>query len=468
MSVTELLEPVLTGGVRNAHFFNGRVLTAEDLRALQLAVATRQQQLGQAIGDGIVTGFEVSLDPTSEWNRPVVTIRKGLAINRRGDPLALTGDIELALVAEGAARAATEGEFAVCDQATVTLTNLGLYILVVLPASGFEGRVPMTTVGMEGISGSCGSKYAISGVRFRLVRVTLSSDSDPQSLTSRVTQHATELETQIGQLPPPNQPQPTVAAADVFRKVSLLRNGVAHLCFGTETISPLAGDPVVHFAGGLTALRAPGLVDELRRNGAITNCEVPLGLLYWTSQGLKYVDRWAVRRGCGVEAPPDGLTRAPDRTAAAEILQFQAHLTGLLDTRNLVLAPSLVALDLFTYLPPIGMLPLQGRGTQRSIDERVFFNGLTVSTPLFIEGARLGSVLRRSAEFPSVDLATGEMMWRYLVRENAQASALARQDRASRVLFFTSGHMPCLAPAQFDLSRWDYANYAGFLQPPYA
>ena len=33
----ELLEPMLRGGIRNTHFFNGRLLTADDLRAEQAA-----------------------------------------------------------------------------------------------------------------------------------------------------------------------------------------------------------------------------------------------------------------------------------------------------------------------------------------------------------------------------------------------------------------------------------------------
>lgn len=450
MSVTELLEPVLSGGVRNAHFFNGRVLAAEDLRALQLAVATRQQQLGQAIGDGIVTGLEVSLDPASEWNRPVVKIRKGLAINRRGDPLALTGDIQLALVGEAAARAAMEGEFAGCDQATVTLTNLGLYILVILPASGFEGRVPMTTVGMEGISGPCGSKYAVSGVRFRLVRVSLGTDQDPQSLTSRVTKLATELETQIGQLPPPNQPQPALAAGEVSRKVSLLRNGIAHLCFGSEGRAKYTDDPL---GLGINRGGSPvwdGLLTALRVSGAVTNCEVPLALLYWTSQGIRFVDEWATRRL---------LTRpgeSEEATGLAVRLQAQIQLAELATGSSTLLPPSsLVARDFMFFLPSTLVLdPSIG------LDPLAFTSGMVTRGPLFAEGTQLQRLLIRSASFRPSRVESEEFWWVYHLRENAQAVDAGRAPASRRCQILVSGHLPDITVCRFDLARADNSNVA--------
>jgi hypothetical protein len=448
MSVTELLEPVLTGGVRNAHFFNGRMLTAEDLRTMQLAVATRQQQLGEAIGEGIVTGFEVSLDPASEWNRPVVTIRKGLAINRRGETLALAGDVELGLVGEPAARAASEGDFAVCDQATVTLTNLGLYLLVVLPASGFEGRVPMTTVGMEGISGSCGSKYALSGVRFRLARVTLPSDSDPESLSSRVTKLATELETQIGQLPPPNQPQPTVAAAEVTRKVSLLRNGAAHLCFGSEERARETDDPValgIHRSGPRVW---PTLISELREAGALTSCEVPLGLVYWTSQGIRFIDQWSVRR------PLSGLNQSVEALGLAARLQGQDQLADLAaGSSTLSTSVSIVARDFLFFLPSTLLLNPAG-----GLDPLAFTSGMVTRGPLFIEGTQLEGLLTRSAAFRPRPVETEEFWWIYHLRENAQAVDAAMIAPSQRCQLLVSGHMPDITVCRFDLARAEYSN----------
>ncbi|MCB0238608.1 MAG: hypothetical protein KDH08_08165, partial [Anaerolineae bacterium] len=61
----ELLEPMLHGGIRNTHFFNGRLLTAGDLRAEQQANRQQHQQLGLAVGAGVVEGYDVRQAPSS-------------------------------------------------------------------------------------------------------------------------------------------------------------------------------------------------------------------------------------------------------------------------------------------------------------------------------------------------------------------------------------------------------------------
>ena len=41
MSAVDLLEPILMGGVQRNNFFNGRLLSAEDLSAEQIATRLR-------------------------------------------------------------------------------------------------------------------------------------------------------------------------------------------------------------------------------------------------------------------------------------------------------------------------------------------------------------------------------------------------------------------------------------------
>jgi hypothetical protein len=53
-----LLESILDQGIRNTNFFNGRILTADDLRTEQDANRQQHEQLGQAIGAGIVNGLD--------------------------------------------------------------------------------------------------------------------------------------------------------------------------------------------------------------------------------------------------------------------------------------------------------------------------------------------------------------------------------------------------------------------------
>jgi hypothetical protein len=51
----------ITDGVRFVNFFNGRLLTAEDLRREQDANVVLRDRLGTAVGDGVVRGLRVAL-----------------------------------------------------------------------------------------------------------------------------------------------------------------------------------------------------------------------------------------------------------------------------------------------------------------------------------------------------------------------------------------------------------------------
>ena len=53
MSAVSLLTPILTGGIQNVNFVNGRVLTAADMTAERTANLQRQRLLGTCIGAGV-------------------------------------------------------------------------------------------------------------------------------------------------------------------------------------------------------------------------------------------------------------------------------------------------------------------------------------------------------------------------------------------------------------------------------
>jgi hypothetical protein len=53
MSAVSLLTPILTGGIQNVNFVNGRVLTAADMTAERTANLERQRLLGTCVGDGV-------------------------------------------------------------------------------------------------------------------------------------------------------------------------------------------------------------------------------------------------------------------------------------------------------------------------------------------------------------------------------------------------------------------------------
>src|SRR6185436_20447164 len=81
---------VLERAIRNATFFNGRVLTASDMQDEQTANRKQHRQLGRAIGAGVVSGMEVRLlSAGGPATTPVVAVTGGLAINREGQAIEL-------------------------------------------------------------------------------------------------------------------------------------------------------------------------------------------------------------------------------------------------------------------------------------------------------------------------------------------------------------------------------------------
>src|SRR5438093_3453111 len=222
MDVAQLLEPVLTGGIKDTHFFNGRLLTADDLRTMQAAARQHDAQLGRAIGDGVAYGLEVSLGAApASGSQIVLHVERGLAINLLGERAMLPSAVDVALV-PSADEPTPDGVFTVCQPPTAgEFTNLGLYLFTIAPASGLDGRAPMIEVSSEDIGTKCGSRYEIEGVTFSAIPLTLPADDTPVRTAARslLTTVQAALETiGTGPLPP---------------EMHKLRNIVAHLCFGS-------------------------------------------------------------------------------------------------------------------------------------------------------------------------------------------------------------------------------------------
>src|SRR2546423_570842 len=144
MSSTDLLAPILDGGIASVNFFNGRLLSGEDLSAEQSANREARRQLGRALGDGIAAGLEVGVAITlSTAAAPVLTVNAGLEVNRRGQTLALPTQTDVALVQPSAPRVTEPTGFADCPRPVTTAYvsgNEGIYVLVLAPASGGQGR----------------------------------------------------------------------------------------------------------------------------------------------------------------------------------------------------------------------------------------------------------------------------------------------------------------------------------------
>jgi len=445
-AIGNLKEPIIEGGIKNPYFFNGRLLTAEDLQDQQSAESLHHRQLGRVMGEGIAQGMEVGIVSNGTGGTtPTVSITPGLAVNRGGQVLELFDTVYLKLVRDNTAVKGGAGVFAPCALANPNpvSTGAGVYILVVAPASDYEGKAPMNYPGDAGKLSGCNHKYQKEGVLFRLVPLDITNAS---IVGNGIGKEALEV---INKNDPAGR--------------SLLRNLLAHLCLGTE---PAAGFSVDLFrtAGSTAALQQYGPLDALRSSSCLTDTDVPLALLLWTANGLEFVDMWPVRRKVH---NPHVFKNTPypmtDRRAAeleAAHLHFQEHIKALVKSQGAGAAASIKAVEYFRFLPSVGMIPLYGAQAGKEKNEIKFFEGLTARAPVFIEGIKLRDLIQTSYSHDPIDLEEKELIWLYRVRQNMQKVGQKPTVGGQAYLVFSTGYIPFRGEAQYDLSRYDYSNYS--------
>ncbi|MBA3891070.1 MAG: hypothetical protein H0X64_11120, partial [Gemmatimonadaceae bacterium] len=190
MSVaTVTTEQAITGGgIRTVNFFNGRLLTGEDLTREQQATELARLRLGRAIGSGIAYGLEVSQAPPASTARPVVRIEAGAAVNRLGRVLELTGATDVALAHERPDGSGSDVLFEDCAplQPGAYSAGTGVYLLTIAPAASSDGRAPVS--GLANEDAACNIAFSIEGVQFHLLRLALPPSllSDPDRLRNRL------------------------------------------------------------------------------------------------------------------------------------------------------------------------------------------------------------------------------------------------------------------------------------------
>jgi hypothetical protein len=422
MAVRQLSELIVDDDLKFIKYFNGRLLSGEDLSREQAAHREAGRRRGLAVGYGIVEGLEVTI-PNRSRQGAMVQVAKGMAINRHGHIVTLPDTEDLALIHTRTVPPPGSGArlFQDCPNSPsgVYVAGADVYLLTICPAEGEEGRAQVSGLG-TGQAG-CNAKYLVEGVRFRLLKLNL-----PQ----------TELSDQAH-----------------------LRNRVAYKCYGVEELQPFERTPFGPRAEGY------GLIDRLRRENQLTDCEVPLALVSWLDEGIQFVDMWSVRRRI-IKPSANGewdYTIGDRRRAEAEamVLQFQEQVKEV-PTPQLTKASSI-----FRYLPSVGVLPLSDpmfnfqyqKLFNKATDRLTFFTDKTYRSPVFIEGARVEALMRDALAYPPIDLSNGEMVWLYLVRENMEAIQARRVSGPTPFMIFANGHMPFVGEARFDLSQWDYSNY---------
>jgi hypothetical protein len=456
---TDLLTPILDGGIRNTHFFNGRLLTAQDLQEMQEANRLQHRQLGQAIGAGVVWGLEVSLvDDGSGGDPPVVSVTAGLAVNRFGHALTLPAKTNVMLAEADEAAPQDAGLFQMCTppKGGTVPAGEGVCVLTVRLASGYREWVPKRGFGENGRVDSCGWRYTVEGVQFHLEELSLDSitglDQDTRDDLADLMEEIDELRFK----------DDATSQSQRRAKLSKLRNWLAHVCLGTEEVAGFCRDPFERVSGQSPYL-AYGAADGLRAEEQLSGCDVPLALIYWTEQ-VHFVDMWSVRRRPTPQlystAWPLSVNGRRLAEGEAAFLQFQEQVACLARAGVPTAQQREVnAVTHFRYLPSVGVVPIAALGAVNGFSRIKFFENLAVRDPVFIEGARVLWLLRQSFSYPPIDLASGTMMWLYLVRENIEAIDNNPTASIQTNLIFSSGYLPYLGDAQYDLAHWQYGNY---------
>jgi len=447
MSTTELLKPILEGGIQHTYFFNGRFLSGDDLENQKAALHQHLIQAGRVAGEGVVSGLEVAVtdDGSSNTGQPTLSISKGLAVNRAGQILELPGNISLKLVPNqpGTTPQSTTGQFTNCDGAIdngLVPTGTGVYILTAAPAQGYKGKAPMHRLEDDGTISTCNHRYVIEGLQFRLIFMDVTN--------------------------------PVVAEGEIGNAIRFLlmqpesesrlklRNLLAHLCLGTEPASSFYDDLLAEpFSSA--APTGYGPLDLLRNKLCLKESDVPLALVVWTKKGLSFTDMWSVRRNLHSSFMQQNTLFPMSSRRSAELnagsMQFQDQLTDII--KNTAGGSVMKATDHFRFLPAAGIVPLPASESGDTVNDISFFQGLTYRAPVFMEGIKLRGLLAESLSYDPIDLeikrdsASKELIWLYRVRQNYEAT------NKKKYSVFCSGYIPFRGEAQYDLSRWDYSNY---------
>lgn len=431
----ELLQPLLGDGIRSVYFFNGRILNAEDLLAEQAANTQQHRQLGQAIGDGIAHGLEVSTT-AGAGAKAIITVQPGLAVNRNGAVLRLNGATDVSLVRpqNGSTPAAGSG-FSECQpfQSGVYVTGSGVYVLTISPVRGREGRAPVS--GLQNTTADCNTKYIVDGVQFRLIQLDLTS---------------AELNDQ-----------------------NHLRNLVAYKCFGVDAAKSFVSDPFD------AEVNQYGLLDGLRPN-LLTDCDVPLAVLFWTANdGIKFIDNWPVRRRLTASAASAkwSLVVGDRRASEAEAMfsQFQDQIEDIrLNETNPATLAAIAASQRFGFLPPAGLLPITDAGllfgasasvarfagprSPRGFNPQTFFGEHASKDVSITDGDLLRNLLRESFSHEPIDLSRPEKIQLYLIWENVQAVEQGQTDQLA--LVFASHTLSYRGVARFGRALWKLSRFA--------
>ncbi len=412
-----LNEPIIGDGIRHTNYFQGRVLSAEDLATDQSASHAHLAQLGQAIGAGVVRGLDVGIEANGP--APTLSIDPGLAINAEGHTIALPGRVILPLLGDATStNARDDGIFGPCSDAGpgVDLSGDGAYLLLLSPAAGYRERAPKVGLEDDGIAGSCGARYLVEGAVLRLIPLPLAGRAD-----------ISEAFNAIAAL---DDPASTAGPEETLQTVSRFRNRLAHLCL---TDAAAAGHAAALRSGAPEVFDAsPTLLSDLRQGETppLRPCDVPLAVLYLDLFGLRFVDQWAARRLARPRLSASALSLFPEY-GLERLLQFASQLDDILRETGSIADVRIG--DYMRFVPPAAWFPAQGSGVA-GFSPSQFLTPFTRGAVGRLNAGQMADRLDTSLRHRAIDLLTDPCLLTYDLDENE--SALVTGEAGRRLRFF--------------------------------
>lgn len=418
MSTRSLLEPILDDGIKNTHYFEGRLLTARDLRDQENANRQNRRKLGRTLGTGVVEGLEVKLENDgSDGYSPIVKVSKGIAINAEGDVLEVRQEyIKIKLSYEEVEDREQNSEIFFSCVSPPDINPLpsgaGLYVLAMSPTSEYLDYAPKNGLIENGVSSSCGRRYEVEGAKFSLIKFDPLKLSGLRKVTTDyINNNMFSLSSEINNL-------------SKIAKVSKLRNIIANICFGTDYLytqnfNAVFDDTIFNSKYNLGHLEQ--LVGVTR---GINTCDVPLAVVFWDDEKVQFIDEWSVKRSLLYDNKLDKLIfRYSKRVDFSMACQFRQHVNELVSMMKDVqgLSSSNIK-DLFYYLPEVGVLPIVEGASNKAFQLSKVFDGYYSGSPTTLNYLKSREFINRSGGNLPIDLESTDVVQLYWVDEDIDGS----------------------------------------------
>jgi hypothetical protein len=162
------LEEPAVAGLASPNFFNGRLLTGEDLAAEQAAGRAAHEALARLQGPGVSHGLDVTLEDTGASGVPALRVAAGAAVTAAGELLALESSVRLELRRTPPPQGSATSAFAECTPAgPVAAGQAQLHLVTIAPAAPAAlGRARIVGLGDE--PAPCAVDRLAPAVRFEL------------------------------------------------------------------------------------------------------------------------------------------------------------------------------------------------------------------------------------------------------------------------------------------------------------